>query len=132
MGKRNLEEDEIQELLERYLRFQSTADASKTHLNEDSINAFTEGRLSQKESSLILKHLSRCSFCLHVTAELSKLEYEFADAKTAETVASKKPEKISEVLNNLLSKIFGTSDGAVFAHQEDKEKEDENENKKDK
>lgn len=132
MGKNNLKEDDIQELLERYLRFTSTTDDSKKHLDEDLLSSFVEGRLNQKESSLVLNHLSRCSFCLHVTAKLFKLENEFADIKATEFVASNRPEKISDVLSNLLSKIFGTSDGAVFAHQEEKEKEDEKEIKKDK
>jgi hypothetical protein len=129
MGKTNLEEDEIQELLERYLRFQSTAETSQAHLDEDSLNSFIEGRLSQKESSLVFNHLSRCSFCLHVTAELSRLEHEFADVRAIEPVVPKKPEKISEVLSNLFAKIFGTSDGAVFAHQEDEPKENIKEDK---
>lgn len=129
MGKTFLEENKIQELLGRYLNFQSRSGDEKEHLNEDSLNSFVEGRLSQTESSLVLKHLSRCSFCLHVTAELARLEYEFTEMKVPETAVERKPEKISEVLSNLLSKIFGTSDGAVFAHQEDKKesKEDKKE-----
>ncbi|MCC7307459.1 MAG: hypothetical protein IT173_07830, partial [Acidobacteria bacterium] len=40
-------------------------------------------------------------------------------AETAE------PRKVSEVLSGLISRIFGTTDGAVFAHEE-KNKDDEN------
>lgn len=120
MGKTNLEESKIQKLLERYLQFQSTTAGTQSHLDEDSLNSFVEGRLSKPESSLILGHLSRCSFCLHITAELAKLQYEFADEKAPRVAAAPAPQKISEVLSGLLSKIFGTSDGAVFAHQEEK------------
>lgn len=125
-GKINLEESRIQTLVGRYLKYHSpTADLNQ-HLDEDSLNAFVEGRLSRPESSLILKHLTDCSFCLHVTAELARLESEFAMAETLADAPVQRPEKISDVLSGLLSKIFGTSDGAVFAHQEDeKEKEPE-------
>ncbi|MGI8467478.1 MAG: hypothetical protein ACR2N3_03415 [Pyrinomonadaceae bacterium] len=120
MGKTNLEISKIQKLLARYLQSCSSTADSKSHLDEDSLSAFVEGRLSQPESSFILKHLTSCSFCLHIAAELAKFEYEFADEKIPVAVSpADKPEKISDVLNGLLSKFFGASDGAVFAHQED-------------
>ncbi|MGI9036331.1 MAG: hypothetical protein ACR2GD_09875 [Pyrinomonadaceae bacterium] len=123
MGNKNLEESKIQKLLKRYLQIRSAAADSQSHLDEDSLNAFVEGRLSRPESSFVLKHLVDCSFCLRVTAELARLEYEFADEKIPQIVSAGKPEKISDVLSGLLSKIFGTSDGAVFAHQEDSKEE---------
>lgn len=126
-GNINLEESRIQTLVERYLKYHSPTTDSNLHLDADSLNAFVEGRLSRPESSLILKHLTDCSFCLHVTAELARLEADFAANEMPTNALVQKPEKISDVLSGLLSKIFGTSDGAVFAHQEDeKEKEPEN------
>ena len=124
MGKTILEESKIQKLLERYLQFQSATAGAQSHLDEDSLNSFVEGRLSRPEAAGVLNHLSRCSFCLHITAELARLENEFAEEKAPEILAARQPEKISEVLSSLLSKIFGTSDGAVFAHQENKEEDD--------
>lgn len=121
MSQTNLEEEKIQELLGQYLKLYSTTEDSKKHLNEDFLNSFIEGRLSQSESSLVLQHLSRCSFCLHVTAELTKLEYAMADEKIPVMSVAQEPQKISEVLSGLLSKVFGSSDDAVFANQEDKE-----------
>ncbi|MGI8556280.1 MAG: hypothetical protein ACR2LT_08000 [Pyrinomonadaceae bacterium] len=122
MGQTNSEELRIQKLIARYLQFHSPLTDSKSHLDEDSLNAFVEGRLSPPESSSVLKHLVDCSFCLHITAELAMLECAFAEAEiSAAAPAARKPEKVSDVLSGLLSKIFGTSDGAVFAHQEDKE-----------
>ena len=121
MGQAQIEQIKIQNLLECYLQSRSAAAESKPHLDEDSLNAFVEGRLSQTESSLVLNHLIDCSFCLHITAELARLEYEFADEIVPHPASAQKPEKISDVLNGLLSRIFGTPDGAVFAHQENKE-----------
>jgi len=41
-------------------------------------------------------------------------------------IQEQEPAKISQVLNGILTRIFGTRDGAVFAHHE----EDEGEEKK--
>jgi hypothetical protein len=121
----------MQGLLDKYLRFRS-ADAvisSDKHLDDDSLTAFVEGNLSERESTPILSHLVDCSFCRHVTAELVRLDFAFAGEETPAPVASSTPTSVSDVLNNLLSRIFGTSDSAVLAHQEPEEKEDEEEKK---
>jgi hypothetical protein len=121
-GQTNSEELKIQGLLDRYLKYRSSTVNSDTHLDEDSLNAFVEGRLSQRESSPVIKHLIDCSFCLNVTAELAKLELAFADEfQTVSTTAATEPTKVSDVLKGLLSRIFGTPDDAVFAHHETKE-----------
>ena len=124
------QEIKIQGLLDRYLQFRSantSFSGNENHLDEDLLTAFVEGRLGERESPSIIKHLIDCSFCLHVTGELTKLNAAFADEEPVVTpVLSKEPMKISEVLNGLLSKIFGPSDNAVFAHQEEeKENQDE-------
>jgi hypothetical protein len=50
-----------------------------------------------------------------------------------ESVPSAEPTKVSEVLSGLFSKIFGTTDGAVFAHNETEgSEEDKDEEAKDK
>ena len=66
-----------------------------------------------------------CSLCRHITAELVRLDLEFAGEEIARPIVSEEPSKISAVLNGLLSRIFGTADGAVFAHQESDEEEKE-------
>ncbi|HLM02612.1 MAG TPA: hypothetical protein VK400_16280 [Pyrinomonadaceae bacterium] len=122
----------IRGLLDNYLRIRSSAvnasfnDDSK-HLDDDSLSAFVEGNLSQRESTPILSHLVDCSFCRHVTAELVRLDFAFAGEETPARVAPREsaPTSVSDVLNNLLSRIFGTSDSAVLAHQQPEEKEDD-------
>ncbi|PND82644.1 hypothetical protein C1X11_27985, partial [Escherichia coli] len=73
-----------------------------------------------------------CSFCRHVTAELVRLDFAFADQEAAmpATARQSEPTSVSDVLSNLLSRIFGTSDSAVLAHQEPEEEKKE-EDKKD-
>ena len=129
-GNKNIEEIRIQGLLDSYLNRQSTVvSTQQNHLDEDSLAAFVEGNLSERESKPIVSHLVDCSFCRHVTAELVRLDLAFADEQVQAVVEESQPSRISEVLNNLLTKIFGTSESAVFAHQEAEEKTENKEEK---
>ena len=131
-GQITSEELKIQGLLDRYLQFRnidSNASIVDSHLDEDSLTAFVEGRVSEPEMPFILKHLIDCSFCLHVTGELAKLSAEFSGDEFIVAEPAKEPTKVADVLSGLLSRIFGSNDGAVFAHQEpeteeQKEKDD--------
>ncbi|MEK7722810.1 MAG: hypothetical protein AAB336_00520 [Acidobacteriota bacterium] len=127
-GQINAEELKIQGLLDRFLKFRNANNnlrENESHLDDDSLTAFIEGKTNERELTNIIKHLVDCSFCLHVTGELTKLSDAFAEDEVIITQTRKEPTKISEVLSGLLSRIFGTNDGAVFAHQQDEEKEAE-------
>lgn len=128
------QEAAMESLVGRYLQVRSASDmngsATGPHLDHDSLAAFTEGNLTEREAKPIVSHLVDCSFCRHVTAELVRLDMAFAENTAATPIAgSEQPSKVSEVLSGLLSKIFGTTDGAVFAHNEkdeDDKKSEEN------
>ena len=121
----NPPELKIQGLLDRYLASQRSigVEVGGPHLDEDHLAAFTEGNLSEREAMPIVAHLADCSFCRHITAELVRLdlalESESGPVRTASEATE--PTRISAVLNGLLSRIFGTNDGAVFAHNETEE-----------
>jgi len=123
----NPQELQIQGLLDRYLASQAKRTASgTTHVEEDSLSAFVEGTLNKRESASIVSHLVDCGFCRHATTELVRLDLAFAeDNIPAAAIGSSEPSKISEVLSGLFAKIFGTSDGAVFAHEEPKKESDD-------
>ena len=117
----NPQDIQIQGLLDRFLRSQVSRNNLATqerHLDEDALATFTEGNLGEREALPIISHLVNCSFCRHVTAELVRLDLAFADDEVLVAASGNQPSRISEVLNNLLSRIFGTNDSAVFAHQE--------------
>ena len=118
----------IQALLGHYLNLRSSNEpaANVQHLDEDSLSAFTEGNLSLREAEPIVSHLVDCSFCRHITAELVRLDLAFAEMghMPGETRSSE-PSKVSEVLSSLLSRIFGSSDAAVFAHEDPKKDDDD-------
>jgi hypothetical protein len=127
----NPQELRIQGLIDRYLAVNAKKNGpvanQDLHLDDDSLAAFAEGNLSQRESGAVISHLVDCSFCRHITAELVRLDLAFASDEIVSRVENAEPSKISEVLSGLFSKIFGTSDGAVFAHNEadEEEKKDE-------
>ena len=139
--ERQKAEKGIQGLLEQYLAtrgsLKSSIGETSLHLDEDSLSAFAEGNMSQRESAPVVSHLVSCGFCRHKTAALVTLDLELAaqdDPRTVQELAE--PTKISGVLNGILSKIFGPSDAAVFAHnEEDKDAkapdEEKDEEKKD-
>ncbi len=103
------------------------------HIDEDSLAAFAEGGLGERESGPVVSHLVDCSFCRHVSAQLIRLNAEFAETETGtEASPNVDPSRISEVLSGLFSKIFGTTDGAVFAHEEKDEDKDEEKNEDEK
>lgn len=130
----NPQDIQIQGLLDRYMRSiipGENLEKQTVHLDEDSLNAFVEGNLGERETKPIVTHLVECSFCRHVTAELIKLDYAFAEDEIQVAADNSQPSRISEVLSNLLSRIFGVNDGAVFAHEEKKENEPEAEKPED-
>lgn len=125
----NPQTHKIEELLKGYLasRERTAVHSSKAeaHPNEDTLSSFVDGGLGDREIKPMLSHLVDCSFCRHKTAELFRLQAAFADvAIETPAAASSEPTRISEVLSGLFSKIFGTTDGAVFAHQEDEEEKE--------
>lgn len=125
------EELQIQGVIDRFLKFQISANKltiEGNHLDEDSLTAFVEGNLGQRETNPVVSHLVDCNFCRHKTVELVKLEMAFADEEVEYTAKESQPSKVSEVLSSLLTRIFGNNEGAVFAHQE---KEEETKNTKD-
>lgn len=124
---------QIQGLLDNFLKSRSANSYQETskedHLGEDSLAAFVEGNLNRRETTPVVSHLVDCSFCRHVTAELVRLDYAFAEMEEVRTVSNEagEPSRISEVLNGLLAKIFGSNEGAVFAHEEKREEKEETE-----
>ena len=124
------QEAKIQDLLSRYLSLRAKDGSVDpgTHIDQDSLSAFAEGTLSERESAPVVGHLVRCSFCRHVTTELVRMDLAFAEtAPEAQLVESAQPSKVSEVLSSILGRLFGANEAAVFAHEERKEDEEKTE-----
>lgn len=128
-GKTNSLDIKIQGLLDRLLKVRSAEFNTLTnqdHLDEDTLSSFVEGNLKEREAKPVVAHLVDCSFCRNITTELVRLDLAFADEANAETLAETQPTSITDVLSGILTRIFGSNEGAVFAHHENedaKEKE---------
>ena len=126
------QETKMQGILAAYLTSRKDDAPTTPHLDQDTLAAFTEGTLNEREAAPAVSHLVECSYCRHITAELVKLDLAFADepvlARTGED--AERPSKVSEVLSGLFEKIFGSSENAVFAHEEKKDNEEKKEDEK--
>lgn len=122
MGNTEIRSEELkfQGLLDRFLnqRVINGAAPRDSHLDEDSLAAFVDGNLSERESGSVISHLIDCRFCLNVTSELTRLTDAFGEETVRAARPDSQPSKVSEVLSGLLSRIFGTEEAAVFAHEE--------------
>ena len=97
----------------------------QSHVDEDMITAFVEGNLSEKEAKPVVSHLVDCSFCLHVSAELVRLEAAFADEPLVIKETAEESAGVGRVFSGILEKIFGSTESAVFAHEEKDEESEE-------
>lgn len=120
-GQLNQPEEKIQSALGNFLRAHKTtldSSAHKSHLDDDMLTAFVEGNLSEAEAKPVVSHLADCGYCLHVSAELIKLDLAFAEETRVIEAPATEPASVGSVLSGILEKIFGSSDSAVFAHEE--------------
>jgi hypothetical protein len=89
-----------------------------SHLDEDSLSAFVEGRLSHTESAPFVRHLVACGSCRNITAQLIRLDTELSGVE-AETPARPAEERgrLRTLLADLASRVLPSSDDdAVFAY----------------
>lgn len=124
--KINNTDERFQALLGGFLCGRSSNETSHDHLDADTLSAFAEGNISEREATPIVSHLADCGFCRHITSELVRLDLAFAEAdNSALLISDRSPAKMSEVLSGILTRIFGTADSAVFAHQEPEPEKEE-------
>jgi hypothetical protein len=123
----NPETLKIQGLIGRYLELRASGGDSPDHLDTDTLTAFSEGRLSEREAAPVVRHLSDCGFCRHITTELVRLDVSFADREEPVAIRDTRsePSSVSSVLSGILSRIFGSGESAVFAHKEPEETDED-------
>jgi hypothetical protein len=88
---------------------------AESHLDEDTISAFVEGRLSATEARPVLSHLTACGLCRRTSAQILRL-----DDIAPDTVAQPTEEtsgRIRDFLSQLPSLISSTGEDVVFAYQ---------------
>ena len=87
------------------------------HLDEDALNAFVEGRLSEIESAPLIQHLVACAYCRHFTAQLVRLDTEIGESESQMIQQAEEPGRIRRLLENLATRVLPESEGdTVFAY----------------
>lgn len=131
--KSNKESEYVRRMVHQHLRRRSSlapASPAGAHMDEDALSAFIEGRLSDKESVPVTRHLVSCGSCRNITAQLVRLDTELSGVETADTPAQvEEPGRIRRLLADLASRVLPSSEGDVVfgyhAPADDFEKKDE-------
>ena len=117
----------IREMIDHRLKSLSEAAtvdlSSASHLDEDTISAFVEGRLSPGESKPVVAHLTVCRSCRHASAELVRLENQI-DADSAPENLEEEPGRLQAFISNLGSLVPSGGEDVVFAYQNPPVEED--------
>lgn len=129
----NQENQQIGQLLTAFLKSKTgeTSAAAGVHLDEDSISAFVDGALSNRESEPIMRHLVGCSPCRKITAQLARLAEDLNEQPVAMESAAPQTSRLQQFLQSLGLSSLGIGDEAVFAHNEvaEDDKKEDSENK---
>jgi hypothetical protein len=97
-------------------KFGTANHCSTPHLDDDSLNAFVEGRLSDAEIVPITSHLVECGSCRHASAELLRLSGEFDLIDAPVSTVEREPGRIRKFLDDLVSRVLATDESTVFAY----------------
>ncbi len=133
--KSNKESERFRKMLHAHLRRRSHSMSAQTflagaHLDEDMLSAFVEGRLSERESAPVVRHLVSCSSCRHITAQLLRLGTELSadESEAREPEVREEPGHIRRLLSDLASRVLPSTETEVFAYHapaDDFEQKDE-------
>lgn len=96
----------------------------ESHLDEDTISAFVEGRMGNLESKPVLSHLTACGVCRRASAQVLQLANQI-DEEPETKAGEEEPGRLKAFLSNLQS-LVPSNDEVVFAY-EDREDEDRGE-----
>jgi Putative zinc-finger len=118
----------IREMIDYRLKSMSAESAAlpaDSHLDEDTISAFVEGRLAAAESRPVLSHLTACRSCRQASAQLLRLETEIFVNQIDEdaAIAPEEPGRLQAFIDSLKS-LGATNDEVVFAYQNPEEQEE--------
>ena len=86
-----------------------------SHVDEDSIAAFVEGRLTDTECKPVLSHLAACGLCRRTSAQFVQLENQI-DVDIV-TPADEEPGRLEALLSRLRSAVPSASEEVVFAYE---------------
>jgi len=99
-------------------RLATESPSLETHLDEDAICAFVEGRLEEAESAPVISHLIACAPCRQTTAQLVRFDSQF-DPENELTPLEDSPGRVRLLLDRLAARLAPPfEEDAVFAYQD--------------
>ena len=112
----------MRDLIAQRLRSVAAAELSNVptaqHVDEDTIAAFVEGRLSDAECTPVLSHLAACGLCRRTSAQFVQLENQIDDVAAD---AAEEPGRLEALLSRLRSAVPSAGEEVVFAYQNSEE-----------
>ena len=129
MARFNKKTETIRDLIDHRLKAVAAVELrdapTESHIGEDTIAAYIEGRLAENECKPVLAHLAACGFCRRVSAQIVQLENQIDDEVSAD-VAEGEPGRLEALFSGLRSDVPLASEEVVFAY----ESQDANEERK--
>lgn len=124
----DMENKAMHNLVGDYLRRRVSNEnlSAEKHLDDDMLTAFVEGRLSEKESTPVVKHLVECGSCRKNTAQLVQLQEELGEKEMPIPVVVGEPGRVRRFLEGITIRLFsGDDEESVFAYHASHEGQDE-------
>ena len=111
--------DRMREIVAQRLKSVAASELSNlpagAHVDEDSIAAFVEGRLTDSECKPVLSHLAACGLCRRTSSQFVQLENQI-DADIVPP-ADEDPGRLEALLSRLRSAVPSAHDEVVFAYE---------------
>lgn len=115
--------DRMREIVAQRLKSVAASELSNlpagSHVDEDLIAAFVEGRLTDTECKPVLSHLAACGLCRRTSAQFVQLENQI-DVDIV-TPADEEPGRLEALLSRLRSAVPSANDEVVFAYENPRE-----------
>ena len=127
----NKKPDAIREMIDHRLKSVAAVElcavSGESHIDEDTIAAYIEGRLADSECKPVLAHLASCGLCRRASAQIVRLENQI-DAGSARETAGGEPGRLEALLSTFGS-VVSSNEDVVFAYQNpDEDEKSENTN----
>lgn len=125
--------DCIREIVAQRLRSVAASELSNvpasSHIDEDTIAAFVEGRLTDTECKPVLSHLAACGLCRRTSAQFVQLENQIDDEISP---PEEEPGRLEAMLSRLRSAVPTAGEEVVFAYENPEDEHEVNPTDKDK
>ena len=114
--------DRMRDIVAQRLKSVAASELSNSpagsHLDEDLIAAFVEGRLTDTECKPVLSHLAACGLCRRASAQFVQLENQVDDVAAD---ATEEPGRLEALLARLRAAVPSAGEEVVFAYQNSEE-----------